>query len=160
VVNVGDHGSSDVWDLQCQTVADGLRSSFDVVTVDDGDDHDRAAQSRCSRRRSGGGRPSEEGEFMGDLESLPTGFSPPQTACGGRAVRCLEGTVPRSPDRRDSAPTSRRSGRRRSDVASPAERDVELIRRGTGQPAHGGGDQSGSAVVCSGGSTKSAVVQA
>lgn len=43
MVNVGDGGSSDVWDLECRTVLDGLRDAFDHVTRDDGADRDRAA---------------------------------------------------------------------------------------------------------------------
>lgn len=42
VVNLGDGGSSDVWDLEATSVADGLRHTFPTVTVDDGSDLERA----------------------------------------------------------------------------------------------------------------------
>jgi beta-glucosidase len=42
-VNLGDGGSSDVWDLDCVTVLDGLRRAVDHVVHDDGSDRDRAA---------------------------------------------------------------------------------------------------------------------
>lgn len=42
-VNLGDGGSSDVWDLRCRTVLDGLEEALDVVVHDDGTDVDRAA---------------------------------------------------------------------------------------------------------------------
>ncbi|MBI4932523.1 MAG: glycoside hydrolase family 3 C-terminal domain-containing protein [Actinobacteria bacterium] len=42
-VNIGDGGSSDVWDLSCRTVLDGLREAITDVTHDDGSDATRAA---------------------------------------------------------------------------------------------------------------------
>lgn len=42
-VNLGDGGSSDVWDLQCHTVLDGLRAACGNVAHDDGSDLTRAA---------------------------------------------------------------------------------------------------------------------
>ena len=42
-VNLGDGGSSDVWDLDCRTVLDGLRGAVDDVVHDDGTDIERAA---------------------------------------------------------------------------------------------------------------------
>ncbi len=42
-VNVGDGGSSDVWDLDCHTVLDGLRAVVPGVAHDDGADPERAA---------------------------------------------------------------------------------------------------------------------
>jgi len=41
-VNLGA-GSSDVWDLDCHTVLDGLRTALSDVDYDDGSDIDRAA---------------------------------------------------------------------------------------------------------------------
>lgn len=43
-VNLGDGGSSDVWDLQCSTIAEGLDAAVDTMVRDDGSDLDRAAQ--------------------------------------------------------------------------------------------------------------------
>jgi beta-glucosidase len=42
-VNLGDGGSSDVWDLDCHTVLDGLVAAGLDVVADDGDDPSRAA---------------------------------------------------------------------------------------------------------------------
>jgi beta-glucosidase len=42
-VNLGDGGSSDVWDLDCHTVLDGLRAALGDVVHDDGSDPRRAA---------------------------------------------------------------------------------------------------------------------
>lgn len=42
-VNLGDGGSSDVWDLECTTVLDGLRGAVPEVAHDDGGDPSRAA---------------------------------------------------------------------------------------------------------------------
>jgi beta-glucosidase len=43
-VNLGDGGSSDVWDLECRTVLDGLRLAVDVVSHDEGTDPGAAAE--------------------------------------------------------------------------------------------------------------------
>ncbi|CAN0236472.1 unnamed protein product, partial [Phaeothamnion confervicola] len=43
-VNIGDGGSSDVWDLSCRTVLDGLRDAIAEVVHDDGADVARAAE--------------------------------------------------------------------------------------------------------------------
>ena len=43
VVNVGDMGSSDVWDLDCETVLDGLREALPDVIYDDGSVVERTA---------------------------------------------------------------------------------------------------------------------
>jgi beta-glucosidase len=43
-VNLGDAGSSDVWDLDCHTVLDGLRVAFQRVVHDDGSHPQRAAE--------------------------------------------------------------------------------------------------------------------
>jgi beta-glucosidase len=43
VVNLGDAGSSDVWDLDCHTILSGVRQAFHDVTHHDGSDPERAA---------------------------------------------------------------------------------------------------------------------
>ena len=43
-INVGDGGSSDVWDLDCKTILDGLNDSALKVTYDDGTDLLQAAE--------------------------------------------------------------------------------------------------------------------
>ena len=69
-VNVGDGGSSDVWDLACRTVLDGLVEVFADVVHDDGSDVARAADV------AGGADVAvvvvgytfeDEGEFIGDV---------------------------------------------------------------------------------------------
>jgi beta-glucosidase len=47
-VNLGDGGSSDVWDLSCATVLDGLRNNFVNVVHDDGTDIARATAAARS----------------------------------------------------------------------------------------------------------------
>ncbi len=42
-INLGDGGSSDVWDVDCHTILDGLRTAAGTVTYDDGADVRRAA---------------------------------------------------------------------------------------------------------------------
>jgi beta-glucosidase len=42
-INLGDGGSSDVWDLDCHSVLDGLRTVAGAVAYDDGADVSRAA---------------------------------------------------------------------------------------------------------------------
>jgi beta-glucosidase len=48
-VNLGDGGSSDVWDLSCETVLDGLRDAIADVAHDDGTDLGRAAATVALR---------------------------------------------------------------------------------------------------------------
>ena len=155
VVNVGDHGSSDVWDLQCRTVADGLRSAFDVVTMDDGDDHDRDAAVASAADVAVvvvGFTSVEEGEFMGDLESLPTEVFP---AADEPAVverfDAWKATVPAiiRPPRFGTEEQTFGAGGDRTSLRLP-ERDVELIRAvARANPRTVVVIQSGSAVVCS-----------
>jgi beta-glucosidase len=42
-INLGDGGSSDVWDLDCHTILEGLRAAAGTVAYDDGADPTRAA---------------------------------------------------------------------------------------------------------------------
>jgi beta-glucosidase len=66
VVNLGDGGSSDVWDLECRTIADGLREVYDVV--DDPASADAAVVVV-------GYTYLDEGEFIGETDpSLPAMF--------------------------------------------------------------------------------------
>ncbi len=74
-VNVGDAGSSDVWDLDCLTVADGARQAFATVTTDDGTDLDSAvavARQADAALVVVGTTRLDEGEWMGDASNLPT----------------------------------------------------------------------------------------
>src|SRR5207248_7147959 len=79
-VNLGDGGSSDVWDLDCDTVLDGLRAEFADVVYDDGDDVERAA-------RVAGGVDvavvvvgytyADEGEYIGEPDAPMAALFPP-----------------------------------------------------------------------------------
>lgn len=77
-VNLGDGGSSDVWDLDCHTVLDGLRDAFDSVTHDDGADPATAASVAAGADVAVvvvGYTYLDEGEFIGDTDpSLPALF--------------------------------------------------------------------------------------
>lgn len=83
-VNVGDGGSSDVWDLDCQSVLDGLRGAFREVVHDDASDLERAARVAASSDLAVvvvGYTALDEGEYIGEgdhsLASLfPDGDEP------------------------------------------------------------------------------------
>lgn len=67
-VNLGDGGSSDVWDLECRTVLDGLRAAVHEVTYDDGSDPRRAAGAAASAQVAVvvvGYTAEDEGEYIG-----------------------------------------------------------------------------------------------
>jgi beta-glucosidase len=77
-VNLGDGGSSDVWAPRVVTVADGLRSAFPAVTVedDDGADPERAAALAASTDAAlvvVGYTRLDEGEFIGELATAHLG---------------------------------------------------------------------------------------
>lgn len=70
-VNLGDGGSSDVWDLECHTVLDGLRGAVDGVVHDDGSDRRRAAQAAAAADVAVvvvGYTYLDEGEFIGETD--------------------------------------------------------------------------------------------
>lgn len=79
-VNLGDSGSSDVWDLECRTVLDGLRGALGAVVHDDGTDLARAATIAADADAAVvvvGYTYLDEGEYIG--EGLPeelTGLFP------------------------------------------------------------------------------------
>lgn len=67
-VNVGDMGSSDVWDLECVTVLDGLRNVLPEVDYDDGLDVERATSVASAAEACVvvvGYTHIDEGEFIG-----------------------------------------------------------------------------------------------
>jgi beta-glucosidase len=67
-VNIGDGGSSDVWDLDCRTVLDGLDETLPDVRHDDGSDVERAAGVAAAADAAVvvvGFTHREEGEFIG-----------------------------------------------------------------------------------------------
>jgi beta-glucosidase len=80
-VNLGDGGSSDVWDLDCQTVLDGIRAAAVKVTYDDGTDVARAAAVAADVDAAlivVGYTHLDEGEFIGALDPALTALFPPE----------------------------------------------------------------------------------
>ncbi len=70
-VNLGDGGSSDVWDLDCHTVLDGLRGAVDDVVHDDGSDVEHAATVAAGADVAVvvvGYTYLDEGEYIGDTD--------------------------------------------------------------------------------------------
>ncbi|MBX3313235.1 MAG: glycoside hydrolase family 3 C-terminal domain-containing protein [Actinobacteria bacterium] len=79
-VNLGDGGSSDVWDLDCHTVLDGLRDAVGTVTHDDGSDPDRAASVAAGADVAlvvVGYTFLDEGEYIGSTDPALTKLFPP-----------------------------------------------------------------------------------
>ena len=69
-VNLGDHGSSDVWDLDCHTVLEALRSISSGVVYDEGSDSASAAVVAGDADVAlvvVGYTSLDEGEFMGEM---------------------------------------------------------------------------------------------
>jgi beta-glucosidase len=79
-VNLGDGGSSDVWDLDCHSVLDGLRGALAQVVHDDGTDVARAAALAADAEVAivvVGYTEADEGEFIGDTDPALAGLFPP-----------------------------------------------------------------------------------
>jgi beta-glucosidase len=79
-VNLGDGGSSDVWDLSCRTVLDGLRDAITAVTHDDGSDLARAAEVARAADATivvVGYTYLDEGEYIGETDSSLMTLFPP-----------------------------------------------------------------------------------
>jgi len=79
-VNLGDGGSSDVWDLECHTVLDGVRDRFGDVAYDDGVEVDRAAAAAAHADVAlvvVGYTYADEGEYIGKTDRALTALFPP-----------------------------------------------------------------------------------
>lgn len=79
-VNLGDGGSSDVWDLECTTVLGGLRAALDDVVHDDGSDPGRAAAVAAGADAAVvvvGYTYLDEGEYIGDADPALAALFPP-----------------------------------------------------------------------------------
>jgi beta-glucosidase len=80
IENLGDQGSSDVWDLDCQTVLDGVRTLRPDTTYEDGSDLPRAATIAADADAVlvvVGYSSHDEGEYMGEItESMLAHFPP------------------------------------------------------------------------------------
>jgi beta-glucosidase len=80
-VNLGDRGSSDVWDLDCHTVLDGVRGLWPDASYDSGDDLQRAAEAAAQADVAfvvAGYTYADEGEYIGETPSEAGGLFPPQ----------------------------------------------------------------------------------
>jgi beta-glucosidase len=108
-VNLGDGGSSDVWDLDCHSVLDGLRDMIRDVVHDDGSDVDRAAALASEAEVAlvvVGYTEADEGEYIGDTDPalgalFPSGDDPGEVARFDEALARQPGTTrpPRLADR-------------------------------------------------------------
>lgn len=79
-VNVGDGGSSDIWDVDCDTIIDGLREVLTQVEFDDGTDLERAAEVAAAADIAlvvVGYTYLDEGEYIGETDSSLMNLFPP-----------------------------------------------------------------------------------
>lgn len=79
-VNLGDGGSSDVWDLECHTVIDGLRDAGVDIVHDDGSEPGRAAAVAAGADAAlvvVGYTYLDEGEFIGETDPSLADMFPP-----------------------------------------------------------------------------------
>jgi beta-glucosidase len=79
-VNLGDGGSSDVWDLDCHTLLDGLRAAFAGVVFDPGTDPAAAAATAADADLAVvvvGTTYRDEGEFIGETDPALGALLPP-----------------------------------------------------------------------------------
>lgn len=132
-VNLGDGGSSDVWDLDCHTVLDGLRPIFDSVVYDDGSDLQRAASIALSADVAlvvVGYTYRDEGEYIGEVDPSLGSLFPP--ADEPDVVDLFEASLAElpptlKPERLAERPRGFSTGGDRASLRlSPA--DVELVR--------------------------------
>lgn len=79
-VNLGDGGSSDVWDLECTTVLDGLQAAVGDAVHDDGSDPTRAAEVAAGADAAVvvvGYTYLDEGEYIGATDPELVKLFPP-----------------------------------------------------------------------------------
>jgi len=155
-VNLGDAGSSDVWDLECATVLDGLRAAVGDVVHDDGTDPDRAATVAAGADAAVvvvGYTYLDEGEYIGEsspdlLALFPPGDEPDVVDRFQASLADLPPTT--KPDRLKSrGQVGFGLGGDRTSLRLHTD-DVELIRAvAATNPRTVVVLQSGSAVVCS-----------
>jgi len=133
-VNLGDGGSSDVWDLDCHTILDGLRAEFaGEVRYDDGSDTARAVTLASNAEACvvvAGYTYRDEGEYIGDAGSglahlLPPSDEPGVVEAYEASLRDLRSVD--APERLSERPKGFSIGGDRSSLRLP-DPDVELIR--------------------------------
>lgn len=154
-INLGDGGSSDVWDLDCRTVLEGFRDVVADVTHDQGDELARAGQIAAAADVAVvvvGYTFADEGEYIGATDpSLPAMF--PETDEPEVVERfqssLLDLPPTTKPDRIGKRPEGFSTGGDRSSLRLP-EADVALIRTvAAANPRTIVVIQAGSAVVMS-----------
>ncbi|MCC7076904.1 MAG: glycoside hydrolase family 3 C-terminal domain-containing protein [Acidimicrobiia bacterium] len=109
-VNLGDSGSSDVWDLDCATILDGLQAAVRDVTHADGEDVDRAAAVAAGADVAVvvvGYTYVDEGEYIGQVDPdlialIPSADEPEVAAAFEARIAALPPTT--KPPRLDSRP--------------------------------------------------------
>lgn len=133
-VNLGDGGSSDVWDLECHTILGGFRAVAADVVHDDGSDIVRAAAVAADADVAVvvvGYTYVDEGEYIGETDpALPASLFPaadePEVAARFAATLAdLPSTA--KPDHLSGRRRSLSRGGDRSSLRLPAG-DVDLIR--------------------------------
>ena len=155
-INLGDGGSSDVWDLDCSTVLAGLRNVVADVVHDDGTDPSRVALAAAAADVAVvvvGYTYKDEGEYIGESDpSLPAMFpssdEPHVADLFHASLADLPSTI--TPDRVADRPRGGFGvGGDRVSLRLSAS-DVELIRAvAAANPKTVVVIQAGSAVVCS-----------
>ncbi|MFN8023412.1 MAG: glycoside hydrolase family 3 N-terminal domain-containing protein [Acidimicrobiales bacterium] len=131
-VNIGDGGSSDVWDLDCHSVLDGLRTTFVDVTHDDGTDLERAAALAGAAEVAVvvvGYTYRDEGEYIGETDPslgslFPPGDEPDVVDLFEASLAELPPTV--KPDRYGERPRGFSIGGDRASLRL-TEHDVALV---------------------------------
>jgi beta-glucosidase len=154
-VNIGDGGSSDVWDLECRTVLGGLRDALTDVTHDDGSDPARAAVVAAAADVAivvVGYTYVDEGEYIGETDpALMQLFPPgdePDVVDRFRAQLAELGPTEK-PARMADRPRMFSRGGDRDTLRLPAA-DVALIHAvAAANPRTVVVIQAGSAVICS-----------
>ncbi len=154
-VNIGDGGSSDVWDLDCHTVLDGLRAAATEVVYDGGTDLEAAAASAADADVAlvvVGYTHLDEGEYIGDidmslLDLFPPADEPEVVALMAAALQDLPPTT--KPPHLASRSRGFSTGGDRSSLRLP-DGDVRLIRAvAVANPRTIVAIQAGSAVITS-----------
>jgi beta-glucosidase len=152
-VNLGDGGSSDVWDLDCQTILDGFRAAVDDVVHDEGTDVDRAAAVASGANVAVvvvGCTYLDEGEYIGAADPALAALFP--RADEPNVVERFDASLAELPSTTKPPRLARRDaafgvGGDRSSLRLPAA-DVELIRAvAAANPRTVVAIQAGSAVI-------------
>jgi beta-glucosidase len=132
-VNLGDGGSSDVWDLDCHTVLDGLRDATNQVGYDDGSDQRSAAATAAASDVAVvvvGYTYLDEGEYIGGtdpalMSMFPENDEPDVVERYQRSISDLPPTT--KPPRHTERPRGFSIGGDRDSLRLP-DTDVALIR--------------------------------